>query len=363
MAQPPEPFQDSQLQLQSLFLNSVPAQPSPPLLPPPPPPPPPTTTTTTTTTTTPPRVQPNLDALDHKRPHGQSQQQQQQQRRQRLQDDHRRHQHPQSHLQTEQHKQQPGEHSRGPLPLGTRHASIGTHTIDNSGNEHHTRDLPVDPKLASDGVVVTTAGTNPSYRAPVAVTTSGPTVVHGVRNEPQHQQHQQPQKFTSPPSNTSTSTVSIAGAGVLPDMSNTQPQPQPPPQQQPRPPVAYASHAPYPPTAIPPVSHYTYPPQPLSAVADPYRPPAPTTLPSMRTLENHGQPQPPPSHHGIPLTAHMAPPMPPTPAPGPMPPYYGIPPHPAPPYYSIPDPNSMRFFGPGLAHDPRFMGQPRHKKV
>jgi len=344
MAQTPEPFRDSQLRLQLSSLNSVPAQ----LLLPPP-----------TTTTTPPRAQPDLDALDHKHPHGQSQQQQQQRQ---LQDDHRRHQHHQSHIQTEQHKQQLGEHNRGPWPLATRQASIDTRTIDSSGSELRTRDLPVDPKLGIDGVIVTTVSTSPSYRVPVAITTSDRAIVHGIRGEPQHQQHQQPQQLPSPPSITGTSTASTAGTGVLPNMSNTQPQPQPPPQPQPRPPVAYASPAPYPPTAIPPVSHYTYPPQPLSTVADPYRPPAPTTLPSMRTLENHGQPQP-PSHHGIPLTAHMAPPMPPTPTPGPMSPYYGIPPHPAPPYYSIPDPNSMRFFGPGLAHDPRFIGQPRHKKV
>jgi hypothetical protein len=138
------------------------------------------------------------------------------------------------------------------------------------------------------------------------------------------------------------------------DMSNA-----PPPSGPPRQPVTYANPAPYHASGMPPVSHYVFPPQPHPA-ADPYRP-APTSLPSMRTLDPR-QPQAPPQH-ALPLGAHMAGPMPPASAPPPPMGYYGV--HPHAHVYGLPDPNAMRFaLPPGLAHDPRIaLSGGRHKKV
>jgi hypothetical protein len=139
------------------------------------------------------------------------------------------------------------------------------------------------------------------------------------------------------------------GAPGLADMSNTQPAPGPS-----RQPVTYASPASYPTAGIPPVSPYLYSTQPIPS--DPYRP-NPTTLPSMRTLD-HRQPQ----AHGIPMSAHLASPVTPAPAPAHMA-YYGV--HPHSHMYGLPDPNAMRFaLAPGLGHDPRIaLSGGRHKKV
>ncbi|KAK0717883.1 hypothetical protein B0T26DRAFT_776982 [Lasiosphaeria miniovina] len=132
-------------------------------------------------------------------------------------------------------------------------------------------------------------------------------------------------------------------------MSNTQPPPG-----HPRQPMSYPRPSSYQPAGMPHAAHYAYPPQGLPP-NDPYRP-APTSLPSMRTLDHQQQQQ--QQQHALPIASHMA---------GSMPPsqmamgYYGV--HPG--AYTIhPDPNAMRFaIAPGMSHDPRIaLSGGRHKK-
>jgi len=139
-----------------------------------------------------------------------------------------------------------------------------------------------------------------------------------------------------------------------PPMSNTQPPPGP------RQSVGYPSPTSYPPAGMPPTAHYAFAPQ-QGLPPDHYRQ-APTSLPSMRTLDHvpsqqqQQQPQH-PQQHAMSMNSHLGPAMPPGPPIG----YYNVPPH----AYGIhADPNAMRFaIAPGMA-DPRIaLSGGRHKKV
>lgn len=256
-----------------------------------------------------PRVQPDPDALAQKHYHGL------------------------------QHQQQTRQDSQPPPALPQTQTSdapstdCGLYSIDNRGKRTPVVDIE---KVASDGVSAVNASSN--HHASVATPLDSAQDTHGTYSTRSEAQHNRDAPALNPP-----------------DMSNTQPPPRP------RQPVTYASSMPYPSAGIQSVSHYTYPPQAIP-VADPYRP-SPTTLPSMRTLD-HGQPQvqPQQQQHGLSMSAHMAAPMTPAPAPGPMA-YYAV--HPHAHVYGLSDPNAMRFpLAPGMGHDPRIaMSGGRHKKV
>lgn len=253
-----------------------------------------------------PRVQPELDALALKHyHHGQAQQQQQQDR------------------------QSSGLSQASDAP--STNGNSGANSIDR--RSERTPDVAIG-KATSNGV--SAVNTSPNHHASVAALIGSPQDTHGTHGTRSEAQHNRDALAPKPP-----------------DMSNPQPPPRPA-----RQPMTYASSVSYPPAGVPSVSHYAYPPQTIQT-ADPYRP-TPTTLPSMRTLD-HGQPQAQPPH-GLSLSAHMAAPMTPAPAPVPMA-YYAI--HPHAHVYGLSDPNAMRFpLGPNMGHDPRIaMSGGRHKKV
>jgi len=287
-----------------------------------------------------PRVQPNLDALveqkQHHSPQQQSQQKQpypphhssQQQQQQQLRQQQQQHFHQQQAPETAQLQGAPHiSGAQATFTTGGGGSGSGIHALDSTKGECSAG--IGDEKTRADGILTANAGSH------IHTSVAGPAdpveTALGARSDTQ-QQHN-----------------GGAPAQGIPDMSNTQPPPGPA-----RHPVTYASQAAYPPAGMPPVSQYMY-----SVPSDPYRP-NPTTLPSMRTLD-HRQPQPQPQH-GIPLSAHMASPMTPAPAPAHMG-YYGV--HPHSHIYGLPDPNAMRFaLAPGLVHDPRIaLSGGRHKKV
>ncbi|KAK4121623.1 hypothetical protein N657DRAFT_577165 [Parathielavia appendiculata] len=263
-----------------------------------------------------PRVQPNLDALIVR-----VEQQEQRQQQQR----HHHHQEPQQQLQQAQNQekaQSPGlPHTNNTTPT----IGSGTHSTEpERGHSPSTGDA----KTRVEAILSADTGVN-SYASAAAPAAHG---AHDTQSDTQHN-------------------GGAPGPG-LPDMSNTHQASGPA-----RHPVTYASPASYPPAGMPPVSPYLYSTQ--SIPSDPYRP-NPTTLPSMRTLD-HRQPQTQPQQ-GIPLSAHMAGPVTPAPAPAHMAAYYGV--HPQSHMYGLPDPNAMRFaLAPGLGHDPRIaLSGGRHKK-
>ncbi|KAG7288227.1 hypothetical protein NEMBOFW57_007757 [Staphylotrichum longicolle] len=303
-----------------------------------------------------PRVQPNLDALVEQKqhhgpqhqhqhqqhqhqqyqqkqphpPHNPPQQYQQQQQQQQPQQQQQQHYHQQQQRQQQafESAQLPGPppHASG-APATTIPSGSGTQSLTLSSTKGECSAAIGDEKTRADGIL--TADASSHAHTSVAGAADPVPTARSAGSETQHN----------------------GGAPVpgIPDMSNTQPPPGPA-----RQPVTYASPAAYPPAGMPPVSQYMY-----SVPSDPYRP-NPTTLPSMRTLD-HRQPQP-QSQHGIPLSAHMAGPMTPAPAPAHMG-YYGV--HPHSHIYGLPDPNAMRFaLAPGLVHDPRIaLSGGRHKKV
>jgi len=238
---------------------------------------------------------------------------------------------PPSREQQQQHlQQQPAlQLETGPPPTYTDDANTGrgcTHPVSN-GARHVS--AGGDDESSLDGGS-TTANSHLNNRVPTDVSAAEWTDdPYGNRHETRYDGDSP--LLTSPP------------------MSNAQ-QPQGP-----RQPVSYPSPTSYPPAGMAPTAHYAFPPQPIPQ-PDHYRQ-APTSLPSMRTLEHVPSQQPQHQPHAIPMNAHMAGPM------GPAPPmgYYGVPAH---AYNMHADPNAMRFaIPPGMA-DPRIaLSGGRHKKV
>lgn len=275
-----------------------------------------------------PRVQPDLDAPEHKHSgHEQAQQQQQQQQRQTSEG-----RHLQGIAQTSDTQTTDKGSACGPGGVVIEKAiSDGVSTVSASSHNLASFAGPADPIHGGGG------GSGSSGSSNNSIINHNHSAHHGARSDV-------PQNHGVP-------------SLTLPAMSNTQPPPRPP-----RQPVAYPSPAPYAPASMPPISPYAYPPQAVPA-PDPYRPP-PTTLPSMRTLD-HGQP-PVQSQHALPLAGHMGAPLAPAhpAAPAPMA-YYGLHAHAHMYGHGLPDHGPMRFaLPPGIAHDPRIaLSGGRHKKV